>query len=620
MSNAIFAEIERRQAEITRLTQKGAWDSPLVCAARGYAVVKGPGKLGFADPDSRLTSTDDSKMSATFVITTTSRDRDGDVVLPLGCKETIDNYRHNPRVFFGHQSIPLPIGSARTPDGELSVKIVEEKVISTCYFHGKTPESNTIYGLVSERQLEAASIGFAPLRAERLSERSQMGKAHDSGHKGQAGWLFLQWDMLEWSIVGVPANSEAIAIGLGKKKLYGEKISPVFAALLKPYAAPLRKMVRGGWAGTKKKAIPSESNVFRVLLDKDQFKEEESAKKWLKANGYREPGKFIETFSAWEATWPGHCSGAGYVWNKSHPETGVEIDYCTARENFQEPPKESKQVAGVGTADPNPADRVVQALMLAKKRFPAVEDAVAWADTAGHDTSNLKERDDVWVFTQFPPDECTGQPSIAEVEQGIMAQVCTRTIEAAAEPEDERNPYDVPTHAGEIPPGELERNPYEARDMKTKKDSDLIDEKDDEEEEKAIGDDIARLDEAGQVKMDDDDLKDDEPDELKDDDAEMRPPGVKFLEELMDYMSLGKEIVERHLQTMEHPDTRELAMGLKDEINERVEQLTNFAGETYPEHKFAWAEPDADDSELKDEEEDNFGKQIRRRIRKAFDG
>src|SRR5687768_10691664 len=79
----------------------------------GYAHPVGKDLLGYTDPGGQLLSTDNKIASATFIISTSTQDRDGDIVVPLGFNLT--NFRKNPLFFFSHQAWPLPIGIAENP-------------------------------------------------------------------------------------------------------------------------------------------------------------------------------------------------------------------------------------------------------------------------------------------------------------------------------------------------------------------------------------------------------------------------------------------------------------------------------------------------------------------------
>lgn len=190
------------------------------------------GSLGLINP-STSPVVDKASMRASFVLTTPSKDRYGDSVVPRGCERYLPTgYAKNPRVFFGHKSHELPIGSCRRPDGSLAIAIFDDKVVGDCYFHGKTPESTCVFALVAEKELEACSIGFRPLtvslmepdedEVKKRPAKTQSGE--EIGYLGDYGLRFLEWDLLEWSICGVGANSDCLQLHLDRGHVHGEKI------------------------------------------------------------------------------------------------------------------------------------------------------------------------------------------------------------------------------------------------------------------------------------------------------------------------------------------------------------------------------------------------------------
>lgn len=105
-------------------------------------------------------------------------------------------------MFFNHQDLPLPIGKSVGPDGKLAVRITPgERVEATCYFSQKLADAAVIFALVEEGILTATSVGFGP-----LSEPVRLGD--DAAHPFSllAGFCFEEWELHEWSIVGVPCN------------------------------------------------------------------------------------------------------------------------------------------------------------------------------------------------------------------------------------------------------------------------------------------------------------------------------------------------------------------------------------------------------------------------------
>lgn len=200
-----------------------------------------------ADDEHSRPLVDEKEMSATFTITTPRRDRYGDEVVPRGCTPHLANFTRNPRVFFAHKSSDMSIGSARRPsDGSLALDIFDDRIRSTCYFHGETAESEVVFRLVKRRELEASSIGFIPVLASIIEDndeeepRKRRKKDEEEILKFKP-WFplrFLEWDLTEWSIVPVPANPDASAsltVHLEKGHVEGERIPPSLKKALEPF-------------------------------------------------------------------------------------------------------------------------------------------------------------------------------------------------------------------------------------------------------------------------------------------------------------------------------------------------------------------------------------------------
>jgi len=157
-----------------------------------------------------------SAMSATFTISTEAEDRDGDVIIQKGIK--LDKYRLNPVVLYQHGSVlDFPIGSSRSPAGKLSVVRDGNTTQATCYF-SKSLAARQVYELVAEGVLSGASINVIPTR----SQPRRGGR-----------YLIDESEMLEWSIVDIPANGEAVRKALSQNWLAGRSIEPSLAKSLR---------------------------------------------------------------------------------------------------------------------------------------------------------------------------------------------------------------------------------------------------------------------------------------------------------------------------------------------------------------------------------------------------
>jgi hypothetical protein len=141
--NAIIESVARRQKAITKSIKQGkglegvAYKFASVCK-NGLAMTNAGGAI--------VKEADDKNYSIPFTISVLSEDRDGDVVIPTGAR--LNNYRRNPVVFFGHQDWEIPIGTSRSPSGELCVYPREKdiKAVWFCDYHD--PDAHFIYGKV----------------------------------------------------------------------------------------------------------------------------------------------------------------------------------------------------------------------------------------------------------------------------------------------------------------------------------------------------------------------------------------------------------------------------------------------------------------------------------------
>jgi hypothetical protein len=194
--------------------------------------------LSIVSPNPGRLAVDESSMSASFVISTMQPDRMGDVVVPEGVY--LENYKKNPIVFFGHQVptfigqlAPLPIGKAEDPSGQLTIIVrPQQDIIGTVYFSQKLLLAQQVFELVVEDILRATSIGFNP-----LGDPVHLGDDEPHPLSPWPGCKFERWELLEFSIVGIPCNPGAVRSILSRNKLAGDAIDPMIRKSLEPLAA-----------------------------------------------------------------------------------------------------------------------------------------------------------------------------------------------------------------------------------------------------------------------------------------------------------------------------------------------------------------------------------------------
>jgi hypothetical protein len=129
-------------------------------------------------------------------ITTPNYDRGNDRVFPMGA--LLDNYQKNPIVMWLHdyrgETPAAGIPVAKCP----YLKCTEEGIIAgPPQFLEGDPFADRVKNAWNKGFIKTASIGFAPIESE-------------SNEKG--GTDYKKWEMLEWSLVPIPMNAEAMRI------------------------------------------------------------------------------------------------------------------------------------------------------------------------------------------------------------------------------------------------------------------------------------------------------------------------------------------------------------------------------------------------------------------------
>ena len=134
-----------------------------------------------------------------FVASTETPDRYGDVISQRGWQ--LESYKKNPIVLLNHDSGALPIGKGMVnlKNGQLLIDVV---------FDMDDPLAANVARKAKNGFINAVSVGFQPL--ESVLRRELDPKSPIYGNKGQ---YFKRSELLEVSIVTIPANSEATMLG-----------------------------------------------------------------------------------------------------------------------------------------------------------------------------------------------------------------------------------------------------------------------------------------------------------------------------------------------------------------------------------------------------------------------
>lgn len=136
---------------------------------------------------------------AIFIASTSTPDRVGDVVEQ---NWDLKAFKKNPILLFQHNSHALPIGKVKQIWTEQDGNKTFAKVEATP--EGMDATADKVWRFIKTGFLNAVSVGFRPIEEpkERVDEKSGR----------WLGWIFPRNELLELSVVSVPANQEAIAV------------------------------------------------------------------------------------------------------------------------------------------------------------------------------------------------------------------------------------------------------------------------------------------------------------------------------------------------------------------------------------------------------------------------
>jgi len=162
----------------------------------------------------------DTERTSLEWISTRDLDRDGEIVDPQGA--VLDEYQRNPVVFVNHNRAALPVGRSLSLEADdYGVKSLTE--------YAETPEGNDVWTLKQGGFLPCNSIGFIVLNSiENDGTKSweiAVGEYRDKWGVDirSAKRIINEWLLLEYSVVGIPANPNALQIAVSKGLVLNNK-------------------------------------------------------------------------------------------------------------------------------------------------------------------------------------------------------------------------------------------------------------------------------------------------------------------------------------------------------------------------------------------------------------
>lgn len=204
---------------------------------------------------------DDGKRTVSLIGSTPSVDRDGDTINQSGWE--LSAFRNNPAVQWAHDHSIPNIGRANK-----FVKSKEALDFREIEFPktGIHPFADMIFSLMKEGFIKMGSVGFIPIKSERRKlEENEAG----GGSPFFIPTNFIKQELLEFSIVNVGSNRDALAYLTGKG-FKGNDVNKLFESMVSQdkRVIPYRKYPLddegAAWNGPKEVAAANVGALARI--------------------------------------------------------------------------------------------------------------------------------------------------------------------------------------------------------------------------------------------------------------------------------------------------------------------------------------------------------------------
>ena len=173
--------------------------------------------------------------SFTAKISTTSVDRDGEVLVPQGMDAS--DYLKNPVVMWNHDYGMAPLGRC------VDLRRMDHHVEADSEWAGKPGEHTgewfpeTVAHLVREGIIKGISVGFVPIpggvRSATKGDVAKYGAGVDR--------VYGKWKLLEYSVVPIPANQDALITSVAKGLITPDECQKIFGKRVDPSPAERRR-------------------------------------------------------------------------------------------------------------------------------------------------------------------------------------------------------------------------------------------------------------------------------------------------------------------------------------------------------------------------------------------
>tara|TARA_R100001163_G_C5062582_1_gene199685 strand:+ start:1398 stop:2195 length:798 start_codon:yes stop_codon:yes gene_type:complete len=203
----------------------------------------------------RSEPTSSTKEKVSFVASSATPDRYGDIIDQKGW--ILENYKKNPVVLLNHDSNQLPIGKG-------NVYIRNDKLTIDVEFDSEDERAAEVERKAKKGFMNAVSVGFRPLESKSRSELPS-----DNKYYGQRGMYYSKAELLEVSIVTIPANGEATML---EQKFYNTMKEEILKEV--------KEVIQGNLIVNKHILdVKEEDDRYIVSFAKAEMKMEEDAMK-----------------------------------------------------------------------------------------------------------------------------------------------------------------------------------------------------------------------------------------------------------------------------------------------------------------------------------------------------
>ncbi len=158
--------------------------------------------------ESELLEADEGKREVVACVSSSSLDRDGEVVLASGLVKK--HYGGSPFLWRHSKEPENILGQV------LWAKQVGDKIVAKHRFSSVSEKAKELFPLVQEGTLRTFSVSFRPLEASEP-------RADEPQFK-EASRIYRKWEMLESSLVPIPANADAVALAVSKGLVLGDEL------------------------------------------------------------------------------------------------------------------------------------------------------------------------------------------------------------------------------------------------------------------------------------------------------------------------------------------------------------------------------------------------------------